>query len=69
MHRCTQHRHRCVDIRIVLNRIAAIVPSMEEDKDDSNDSQDGGVYSTMAIPTTRATPCMHSADNVYLSRH
>jgi len=46
--RRTQHRHGCVDIRVVLNRIAATVPTMEEDKDDSNDSQNGGVvYSTI----------------------
>ena len=47
MSRRTQHRHRCVDNRVVLNRIAATVPMMEGDKDDSNDSQNGGVYSTM----------------------
>ena len=32
--RRTKHRLRCVDIRVVLNRIAATVPTMEEDKDD-----------------------------------
>jgi len=46
--RRAQHQHSCVDIRVVLNRIAATVRTMEEDKDDSDDSQDGGdVYSTM----------------------
>ena len=46
--RRAQQRHSYVDIRIVLNRIAATVPTTEEDNDDSNDSQDGGdVYSTM----------------------
>jgi len=73
-----QHRHSCVDIRVVLDQIAAVVLPMKDDKDDSNDNQDGGdVYSTMtcnerdvgrAIPATRAMPRMRSADNVYQSR-
>ena len=46
--RRVQHQHNSEDIRVVLNRIAATVPTMEEDKVDSNDSQDGGnVYSTV----------------------
>ena len=55
--RHSQYRHSCVDIRVVLNHIAATVPMMEEDKDDSNDSQNGGdVYSTMTRSRNERAP-------------
>jgi len=57
-----QHRHRCVDIRVVLNYIAATVPTMDEDKDDSNDSQDGGgVYFLGGITWCNVTYRKHVA--------
>jgi len=76
--RRTQHRHRCVDIRIVLNRIAATIPMTEEDKDDSNDNKMAAMFTLRwlatkesvgrAVPATRATPRMRSSDNVCQSR-
>jgi len=43
-----QHQHDSEDIRIVFYQKAATVPQMKDDKDDSNDNQNGGdVYSTM----------------------
>ena len=39
-----QHRHCNVDIRVVLDRLAATVPTMEEDKDDSNDNKMAAMF-------------------------
>jgi len=75
--RRTQHRHGCVEYRVVLNRMAATFPTMDEDKDDWNDNKMAAMFTLRchatkerlgkAVPAAQATPRMRSANGVSLS--
>jgi len=75
--RHTKSQHSCVKDRLVFNRIAATIPTMDEDKDDSNDNKwrcllyDDSQWKERlgrAVPATQATLRMRSASKVSLSR-
>jgi len=42
--RRTQHRHSCVDIRVVLDQLAAVVLPMKDDKDVLNDNKMAAMF-------------------------
>jgi len=65
--RLAQHQHGSEDIRVVFYRKAATVLQMKDDKDDSNDNQNGGgVYSTMTCSEKRQEGLYFSVPQVTL---
>ena len=58
-----QHRHSCLDNRIVLDQLAAVVLPMKDDRDVSNDNKMAAMFTMTGNERVPGKGCSHRASD------